>query len=105
MASAVTVTPEGRPSMTAMSSGTWDSPAVSTRSMPLVFHDRRPHDRHDDVLLGQQDVLAAMQEDADLPDGLVQQHVEPRDDRRRPPAGGEGGRPGGVRGFVEHTAG
>src|SRR5690606_35988583 len=97
MASAVTVTPEGRPSMTAMSSGPWDSPAVSTRSMPLVFHARRPHDRHDDVLLRQRDVLATEQEDADLPHGLVQEHLEPRDHPGPLPPGSQCRRPGGVR--------
>ena len=64
--------------MMATSSGPCDSPAVSTRSIALVSHDRLAHRGQDGRLVIEGNIDLAADEDPHLQEGLMQQHPEPR---------------------------
>src|SRR3546814_18542393 len=69
-------TPAGRPSMMATSSGPWDSPAVSTRSISLVSPERLTHGRQHGGLVRQGIARVCGDADAHLEQGLMKEHPE-----------------------------
>src|SRR5690606_11254362 len=105
MASEEIGTAEGSPSMTAMSSGPCDSPAVSTRSIGLVSHVRRSHFVTYAFFVIESVQRVAVQEHPDLSDRLMQEHRRTRNHSSAMPDIGQRRRPGLVRDLEEIAAG